>query len=151
MVLLVACARVSVQGDPAAAAALAAQQLTDQNRKIAVDFFNMVFQDRKPQEAFDLYSVPDYIQHNELAADGAAPAIEFLNGWFATNPQASAEIKRVIAEGNLVAIHHHMRESPEVPGAAAVDMYRVENGRVVEHWDVFQRMPAESKNDHPKF
>ena len=153
LLLLAACGNQAsvAPADAAASAALAAQQVTAQNKKIAVDFFNMVFQDRKPQQAFDTYSTPEYIQHNELASDGAAPAIKFLNEWFEKNPRASIEIKRVIAEGNLVAIHHHMRKSPEDPGAAAVDMYRVENGKVMEHWDVFQNMPAKSENAHPKF
>jgi predicted SnoaL-like aldol condensation-catalyzing enzyme len=155
LLLLVACGR-EPEDPPAAAypvveAAVVAQQLAARNKEIAVAFFKMVFDDKKPQEAFDTYSVADYIQHNPLAPDGAAPTIEFLNAWLQRNPNASAEIKKVIAEGNLVAIHHHMRTSPTDPGMACTEWYRVESGRVVEHWDTAQQMPTESQNPHPMF
>ena len=141
----------SVMALCAVSTAFAADPVTEANKKLAVDFFNMVFSAKKPQEAFDKYASKNYIQHNPVAADGPAPAIKFLSEWFVKNPRAIIEIKRVIAEGDMVAIHHHMRTSPEVRGMAAVDMFRVENGKVVEHWDVVQPMPEKSANDHPMF
>jgi predicted SnoaL-like aldol condensation-catalyzing enzyme len=128
-----------------------AQGLAATNKEIALAFFHAVFTEKKPQEAFDKYSVPEYIQHNPLAEDGAVPTIAFLNEWIAKNPQSSVEVKKVIAEGNLVAIHHHLRQSPDVPGLACTEWYRIENGKVVEHWDTAQPMPTQSKNPHPMF
>jgi predicted SnoaL-like aldol condensation-catalyzing enzyme len=128
-----------------------AQDLAAKNKEIALAFFHGVFTEKKPQEAFDKYSIPDYIQHNPLAEDGAVPTIAFLNDWIAKFPQSSVEVKKVIAEGNLVAIHHHLRQSPDVAGLACTEWYRVENGRVVEHWDTAQPMPTQSKNPHPMF
>jgi predicted SnoaL-like aldol condensation-catalyzing enzyme len=124
---------------------------TEANKKLAVDFFNLLLVQKKPQEAFDKYAGKNYIQHNPVAADGHAPAIKFLSDWFARNPKSIIQIKRVIAEGDLVAIHHHMRTAPEVRGTAAVDIFRIENGKVVEHWDVVQPIPEKSANDHPMF
>ena len=134
-----------------ASTAFAADPVTAANKKLAVDFFNLLLVEKKPQEAFDKYAGKNYIQHNPVAADGHAPAIKFLSDWFAKNPRAVIQIKRVIAEGDLVAIHHHMRTSPEVRGMAAVDIFRVENGKVVEHWDVVQAIPEKSANPHPMF
>ena len=134
-----------------APSAFAADPATEANKKLAVDFFNRVLVEKKPQEGFDKYAGKNYIQHNPVAGDGHAPAIKFLTDWFAKNPRAVIQIKRVIAEGDLVAIHHHMRTSPEVRGMAAVDIFRVENGKVVEHWDVVQPIPEKSANDHPMF
>jgi predicted SnoaL-like aldol condensation-catalyzing enzyme len=143
------CAIVLALG--AASTAFAADPATEANKKLAVDFFNLVLVQKKPQEGFDKYAGKTYIQHNPVAGDGHAPAIKFLSDWFAKNPKAIIQIKRVIAEGDLVAIHHHMRTSPDVRGMAAVDIFRVENGKVVEHWDVVQPMPEKSANDHPMF
>jgi predicted SnoaL-like aldol condensation-catalyzing enzyme len=135
----------------ATASAAESPSTTEANKKLAVDFFNLLLVEKKPQEAFDKYAGKNYIQHNPVAADGHAPAIKFLSEWFAKNPRSVIQIKRVIAEGDLVAIHHHMRTSPEVRGTAAVDIFRVENGKVVEHWDVVQPIPEKSANDHPMF
>jgi predicted SnoaL-like aldol condensation-catalyzing enzyme len=125
--------------------------LTAANKKIAVDFFDMLLVDKKPKEAFEKYAGQNYIQHNPVAADGHEPAIRFLSDWFAKNPRAIIQIKRVVAEGDIVAIHHHMRTSPEARGSAAVDIFRIENGAVVEHWDVVQPIPEKSANPHPMF
>lgn len=142
---------LAVCGASTAAQANNSADQTAANKKLVVDFFKMVFHDKKPREAFAKYASKDYIQHNPLAADGPEPAIKFLTEWFEKNPNAIVEIKRVIAEGDVVAIHHHMRRSPEERGMAAVDMFRVENGKVIEHWDVVQPMPEKSLNPHPMF
>lgn len=151
LVLLAACGSREAGLPPEAGAAVAAQEQAERNKEIALAFFHGVFTEHKPREAFERYSVPDYIQHNPLAADGAEATVAFLEEWLRINPRASAEVKRVIAHGNLVAIHHHMRQSPDVAGLACTEWYRVENGRVVEHWDTAQAMPTESKNPHPMF
>lgn len=124
---------------------------TAANKKLVVDFFTILLVDKQPQEAFDKYVAEKYIQHNPAADDGWTDAIHFLNDWFAKNPKSVIQIKRVIAEGDLVAVHHPMRTSPEVRGLAAVDVFRVENGKVVEHWDVVQPIPEKSANPHPMF
>jgi predicted SnoaL-like aldol condensation-catalyzing enzyme len=126
-------------------------QRTEANKKVAVDFFNLLLVEERPREGFRKYAGQPYIQHHPVAAAGHEPAIEFLNDWFAKNPRAVIEMKRVIAEGDLVAIHHHMRTSPEARGSAAVDIFRIENGKVVEHWDVVQPIPEKSANPHPMF
>ena len=128
-----------------------AQSQTEKNKEIAVAFLNMIFNEHKVAEAFELYSVPDYKQHNPYAASGAQAAIDFLGPYFKQNPEASTDIKRVIAEGDLVAIHNNPKQNPKDRGRAVVDIFRVENGRVVEHWDVVQDIPEKSANDNSMF
>jgi predicted SnoaL-like aldol condensation-catalyzing enzyme len=127
------------------------QSQVEQNKEIAVAFFNMIFNEHKVAEAFETYSVPDYIQHNPYAATGAQPAIDFLGPYLEQNPEARAEIKRVIAENDLVAIHNNPKANAEDLGRAVVDIFRLENGKVVEHWDVVQDVPAESANENTMF
>lgn len=128
-----------------------AQLQVEKNKEIAVAFLNMIFNEHKVAEAFEKYSVPGYKQHNPYAASGAEATIKFLGPYFKQNPQASTEIKRVIAEGDLVAIHNNPKTNPKDPGRAVVDIFRIENGRVVEHWDVVQDVPEKSANDNTMF
>ncbi|PZN34981.1 MAG: polyketide cyclase [Proteobacteria bacterium] len=132
-------------------AAAEALERTAANKQLVIDMWHTIFTEKRVREGFERYISANYIQHNPLADDGPHSAMEFLSTWFETHPQAIVEVKRVIAEGDLVVIHHHMRTSPEDRGSAAVDIFRVENGQVVEHWDVVQRMPETSANPHPMF
>ena len=127
------------------------QSQTEKNKKIALAFFNMIFNEHKVEEAFRLYSVPEYKQHNPFAATGAQPAIDFLGPYLQKNPQARAEVKHVIAEGDLVAIHNNPKQNPNDRGRAVVDIFRIENGKVVEHWDVVQDVPEKSANNNTMF
>lgn len=125
--------------------------LTAKNKAIAIDFFTVAFVKKDVKGAFDKYIGEKYIQHNPNVPDGKEKPIEYLSQWLKENPQASCEIKRVIAEGNLVVIHSHWKDSPEKPGQAGVDIFRIENGKIVEHWDVLQDVPAKSANDNTVF
>jgi predicted SnoaL-like aldol condensation-catalyzing enzyme len=128
-----------------------AQSKAEKNKKIAVAFLTMIFNDHKVEEAFKLYAVPEYKQHNPFAASGAQAAINFLGPYLKANPEARTDIKRVIAEGDLVAIHNNPKQNPKDRGRAVVDIFRLENGRVVEHWDVVQDVPEKSANDNTMF
>lgn len=120
-------------------------------KAIVLAFYQLGFIEGRVAEAFERYVGPTYTQHNPRVADGAAPAIAFLTRNFAENPQRRNEIKRVIAEGDLVALHIHARPNPESRGVAIVDIFRVENGRIVEHWDVIQPVPESSANGNGMF
>jgi len=128
-----------------------AQSQTEQNKKIAVAFLTMIFNDHKVEEAFKLYAVPEYKQHNPFAASGAEAAIKFFVPYLKQNPEVRTEIKRVIAEGDLVAIHNNPKSNAQDRGRAVVDIFRVVNGKVVEHWDVVQDIPEKSMNNNTMF
>lgn len=124
---------------------------TEANKQLVLEAWHTIFTEKKVGEGFDRYIHPDYIQHNPVAADGPAPARKFLTEWFEKNPDAIIEVKKAVAEGDLVFIHHHMRASPKERGNAAVDMFRVQDGKLIEHWDVLQAIPEKSANPHPMF
>jgi predicted SnoaL-like aldol condensation-catalyzing enzyme len=86
-----------------------------------------------------------------MAPNGRDAAIAFLEPFFAKNPDINYSIKRIIADGNLVAVHSHGKFSPTDRGVAVVDILRVENCKVVEHWDVVQPIPEESANQNTMF
>src|SRR5512147_959186 len=70
------------------------QSQVEKNKKTAVAFYNMIFNEHKVEEAFKLYSVPEYKQHNPFAATGAQAAINFLGPYLKSNPEARTDIKR---------------------------------------------------------
>jgi predicted SnoaL-like aldol condensation-catalyzing enzyme len=146
--LLIACAAPAVSagvGDQAAAR----QTLT--NREIVERFIDLFYRQGRVREAFETYVHEDYIQHNPLAADGRAAAIAALEPYFASQPDAVREVHRVIVDGDLAAVHIRARQNPQDRGVAIVDILRLENGRIVEHWDVIQPVPEQSANPHPMF
>jgi predicted SnoaL-like aldol condensation-catalyzing enzyme len=68
-----------------------------------------------------------------------------------TNPQLHMDFKRIIAEGNLVAVHSHLKPNLQDRGVAVVDIFRVEDGKMVEHWDVIQPVPTQAANKNGMF
>jgi predicted SnoaL-like aldol condensation-catalyzing enzyme len=120
-------------------------------KNMVTAFYKMTFYDHKVAEAFKTYVGASYKQHNPLVPDGIEPSVAFLSKRFETNPQAINEIKRVIADGDLVAVHVHSRLNDGDRGRAIVDIFRVENGKIVEHWDVIQPVPENAQNNNTMF
>jgi predicted SnoaL-like aldol condensation-catalyzing enzyme len=123
----------------------------EQNKETVRAFYELAFNDKKPEEAVARYVGSTYTQHNPMAGDGPQPFIEFVNGFVAQFPDLSVDIKRVIAEGDLVVTHSLLKTSPEDRGTAAADIFRLEGGKVVEHWDVLQPVPETAANDNTMF
>lgn len=118
-------------------------------RALVTEFARMFYTERDVRGAFERFVAEDYIQHNPTIPDGRAAAIEMLTPKFST-PGARFAIERILVDGDHALIHVKAM-FPGNPVAAVADIYRIEGGRVVEHWDVLQRMPDEVANDHPMF
>lgn len=121
------------------------------NQQKALDFWNRYF-NLHDETAIDEYLDDFYIQHNPNVADGKeAFRNEFQPRFLTDMKECTTIVKKVVARDNLVFIHNILKRSPMVKGHAAVDIFRFENGKIVEHWDVIQPMPEVSKNNHPMF
>jgi predicted SnoaL-like aldol condensation-catalyzing enzyme len=123
----------------------------EQNKQTVVAFFSESFNDKRPEEAVAKYIGSQYLQHNPMAPDGPEAFIQFVKAYSGQFPELSVEIRRVIAEGDFVVTHGLLKTSPSDRGTAAADFFRLEDGKIVEHWDVLQPMPETSANDHPMF
>ena len=66
-------------------------------------------------------------------------------------PGLSVDIRSVFADGDIVITHSLVKFTPDDLGTVAADFFRLEDGKVVEHWDVLQPFPEESANPHPMF
>lgn len=119
-------------------------------REIVSAFVDLLYRQKKVREAFTTYVAPDYIQHNPDAVDGRDAAIALLEPMFARSGFA-IDVKRVLVDGPFAVVHLHGRPSPEARGGAVVDLYRLEGGLIVEHWDVKQNIPERSVNPHAFF
>ena len=117
------------------------------NKQTVLAYYTLAFNDKQPEEAVARYVGDKYIQHNPQAPDGPEAFIEFVR----QIPEASVEIKRAIAEGDFVVTHSLLKIAPDDRGMAAVDIFRLEDGKVVEHWDVLQPVPETAANDNTMF
>jgi predicted SnoaL-like aldol condensation-catalyzing enzyme len=121
----------------------------EENKRIVREWHELAL--RTPEEAVAKYIGPNYRQHNPGSADGPESLIQTMK-WFTQNfPELRMEVKRIIAEGDLVVLHSHLIMKPGDRGSAVVEMFRLENGRIVEHWDVAQEIPETPANDNTMF
>ena len=137
-------------GERAAQAdATRAASTTAANKKLVVDFYRTVFIEKRVVEGFERYVVPEYVQHNPLLATGREAAVKFLGSRITR--ESITDIKRVVAEGDLVVLHVHSRANLSDRGRAVVDIFRVANGKIIEHWDVIQPVPDKPANQNTMF
>jgi predicted SnoaL-like aldol condensation-catalyzing enzyme len=133
---------------PAAVAADAAQM--EANKKMVIEFYNAAINDKDFEKAAK-YLGPRYTQHNPTAADGPEGLKGFLAFLREKFPNAKSEIKRAFAEGDYVILHVHAVREPGTRGNAIIDIFKLENGKVVEHWDVVQPIPEKPMNNNGMF
>lgn len=123
-------------------------------REVAERFIEVFYNQNRLTDAFRAWVHPDYIQHDPNSLTGRDGTIAALDAHMARHPQMTHDVKRVIhGEDGMVAVHYHFRRAPDDRGAAVVDIFKIENGYLVEHWDVIQPLPdpAEAKNDNTMF
>jgi len=125
--------------------------MSEQNKTVVRAFYDLAFNQRQPEEAVAKYVGPSYRQHNPMAGDGPGPFIGFVNWLASSSPDFRFDFKRFIAEGDLVAVHSHLVPSTGARGTAVVDIFRLENGKIVVHWDVLQDVPESAQNKNTMF
>jgi predicted SnoaL-like aldol condensation-catalyzing enzyme len=128
----------------------------ERNKRNAVAFYETAVNDKNPRLAVRLYGGDEYIQHNPLADNGFDAFIAFFESFTAAFPNLNIDIRRVIAECDLVVTHGIIGGAGTEAifgkrGSKVVDIFRLDkNGKIVEHWDVLAQISETSLNGNPE-
>ncbi len=116
----------------------------------AVSFLQLVATG-EVREAYQKYVSPDFRHHNPYFRGDAESLMLGMEESNVMNPQKVLEVKRVIGEGDVVAVHSHVKQNQEDLGGAVVHIFRFDNDLIVELWDVGQQIPEDSPNENGMF
>jgi predicted SnoaL-like aldol condensation-catalyzing enzyme len=120
------------------------------NKKTVLEFYDLII-NKKDYAAAQPYIGSYYRQHNPVVAVGPEGLAAFI-AWLKTEyPEARSEVKRVFADGDHVILHVHSMRPPHPRGRAIIEIFRLEEGKIVEHWDTIQEIPEAAANDNGMF
>lgn len=117
------------------------------NKKHAIAFYRTAYLGN-PRKAVEQYVGEDYIQHNPAVANGKQGFIDYFEAMARDYPEKEINFVRAVAEGDLVSLHTY-QVWPDNDAYVTMDFFRFDdNGKIVEHWDAIQAIPAETKNNN---
>ncbi|MET3909516.1 putative SnoaL-like aldol condensation-catalyzing enzyme [Bradyrhizobium sp. S3.3.6] len=131
-------------------AAMAGSAQEEANRKAVLAFYEKGL-NQKDVDAALTYVGDRYTQHNPNAADGPEGFRKFIGFLREKFPNSHSEIKRSFVDGDYVILHVHAVREPGTKGNAIVDIFKLDNGKIVEHWDVVQPIPENPANNNTMF
>ena len=123
---------------------------TEKNKATVVAFYNKALNDKDVEAAVALMG-PTYTQHNAQIADGKEGFRQFFAAFNQKHPQSHSSIVRVFADGDYVILHVHLVREPGTPGEAVMDIFLLDKGKLVEHWDVLQPIPENIPHSNTMF
>jgi len=121
-------------------------------KEVVLKFYKLALEDFEPKLAFERYATPNFVEHSADITGGTRQAtIAFLEDLIRRFPAPKWDVVRSAAEGELVFLHVHVTPAPGERGVAIVEIFRVQNHKIVEHWDVIQAVPEKPGNANSMF
>ncbi|MBV1907746.1 MAG: nuclear transport factor 2 family protein [Kangiellaceae bacterium] len=93
----------------------------------------------------------NFTEHAPHIKDGREALFSFFTGLYKKYPELSMSIKRSASDSDLVWLHLHVKHTPEARGRAAIQIFKMKDGKIVEHWGVGTSVPEKSLNDNTMF
>jgi len=124
--------------------------MTESNKAAAIAFLQLA-SSGKVHDAYSKFVGAEFKHHNPFFEGSAESLMAGMEENARQNPDKVLEVKRAIAEGDFVAVHSHVRQKPGDLGAAVVHIFRFQNGRIVELWDLGQPLQENSQNQYGMF
>jgi predicted SnoaL-like aldol condensation-catalyzing enzyme len=121
-------------------------QGTEYNRRVAVDFLNEASAGRA-QQAWERYGSRAFVHHNPWFPSDGPSLVAAMDDNARHFPQKELEVLRTVAEGDLVVVHSRVRHEPQGSDSALTHIFRFEDGRIRELWDIGMELPADSPNE----
>lgn len=111
--------------------------MEQKNKEVIKKFYQEFFNDHIVESA-DKYVREDYVQHNPGVEQGREGLKKAFAQKFIEHPEFALDIKMLIAEDNMVAVYLKNVDPQGNTRCRVVDIYRLEDGMLAEHWDVLQ-------------
>jgi len=124
--------------------------MTDSNKAAAIAFLELA-SSGKVSDAYSKFVGVDFKHHNPFFEGSAESLRAGMEENARQNPSKVLKVQRAIAEGDFVAVHSYVKQNPGDRGGSVVHIFRFENGRIVELWDIGQPVPEKSPNSHGMF
>ena len=121
------------------------------SRKQAAIAFMQLVASGKVREAFQSYVGPNFRHHNAYYRGHDESLRVAMEENAAKNPDKVFEVQHALEDGDLVAVHSHLRQNPDDRGAALVHIFRFHGDRIIELWDIGQPVPEDSPNENGMF
>ena len=130
---------------------MTARHILDESKRLVTEFYELAINRREPAEAARKYIELPYRQHNPEVADGPDGFVQYISGMQQKHPHPKVVISKLLADDDLVALHVHLTREANDPGLAIAELFRLKNGKIVEHWDVVQPVPANTASGNSMF
>jgi len=123
----------------------------EQNLKTVIDFYRIVLNDQNWDRVAEFVD-PGYIQHKPEVADGIPGLLTFMHWVYENSPSHSVHLVRALVDGDYVTLHVNVKNAVEAADLAVMDIFRLKDGKLIEHWDVARPVPTEGLlNDNTMF